>query len=379
MKSKKVVGVNALFLRKPGTGIGQVTGQFLESLEESLPSGTEARVYTDVPTDAFFGKRVEAVYLRPWWQRDDLVRKMLWEGIQLPWQIKKDSVTHFVSLYQSPTVLPKKITHVMVVHDLIPELFLVYRSRLRSSLAWKITKRGIQKASRLVAVSQSTKNDTVRFLGRIEKEVTVVYPSIARIFFQDRKPQDNARLLEKYKLTPGYLYHGGGLEIRKNTQDVLTSYAAWKHVQGMLPPLVISGVLHNEKNTLATQVRKIVRDLKIEQDVHLLGFVPEEDLPALYRGASLFLFPSLYEGFGMPVVEALSQGTAVLTLQNSSLPEVGGMGIYSVPTLTKESLQEAYQKATLSSLHERETRKRIAEKFKQRKQFTKEVLGLLLQ
>lgn len=131
-----------------------------------------------------------------------------------------------------------------------------------------------------------------------------------------------------YALVPGYIYHGGGLEIRKNTEGLLRAYKllAEKEKSGefrmTLPMLVISGKIFAENNPLATPVKKLLQELGLGDRVKLLDFVPEQDLPALYKNASFFAYPSLYEGFGLPVLEALSMKTPVLTSDNSSLPEV---------------------------------------------------------
>lgn len=133
-----------------------------------------------------------------------------------------------------------------------------------------------------------------------------------------------------YGLVPGYLYHGGGLEIRKNTEALLRAYVQLVEdekngtLNTLLPPLVISGNIFPESNPLATPVKTLVRSLGLVERVRLLDFVPEQDLPALYKNALFFIYPSRYEGFGLPVVEALRVGTPVLTSDVSSLPEVVG-------------------------------------------------------
>ena len=92
----------------------------------------------------------------------------------------------------------------------------------------------------------------------------------------------------------------------------------------IVPPLVISGRIFDTTNKLATDVTGLIQKLQLEGKVKLLGFVPDEDLPALYRGALFFVYPSLYEGFGLPVLEALCMGVPVLAGDNSSLQEAGG-------------------------------------------------------
>lgn len=181
---------------------------------------------------------------------------------------------------------------------------------------------------------------------------------------------------------PGYLYHGGGLEIRKNTESVLRAYAAWRQsseTANAVPPLVISGFIHAQENPLATDVRGLIAALGITEYVHLLGFVPDADLPALYAAASVFVYPSRYEGFGMPMVEALSQGTAVIAERNSSLGEVGGECVWWYETLTKEVLAESFERSGKSTDEEKQARRQQAEHFRSWETFAQKILSTLIQ
>jgi glycosyltransferase involved in cell wall biosynthesis len=187
--------------------------------------------------------------------------------------------------------------------------------------------RGIRRADHVIAVSSSTANDLVEF-GIDRDVITIVSPDVAPIFRRDLAPEEENRVMATYALVPGYIYHGGGLEIRKNTAGLLRAYKLLVEKEksgklGMtLPMLVISGKIFAESNPLATPVKKLLQELGLGDRVKLLDFVSEQDLPALYKNASFFAYPSFYEGFGLPVLEALSMKTPVLTSDNSSLPEV---------------------------------------------------------
>ncbi len=383
MSTIKRIGINGLFLRKPGTGIGQVTQFFLSELQTSSTEDVEYIIYIDEEKVEYAtGKRERLAYIKPWRKRDDRIRKLLWEHIQLPKRALRDRVTHFLSLYQAPTELPKTIPHVMVVHDLIPEVFSEYVSNTRSRLIWNLTKRAIKKATKIIVVSQSTKQDIIKYLHKDENDVIVSYPSINPIFFEEIEPEEKERVLRAYSLSSGYLYHGGGLEIRKNTESVLAAYAAWRNTAAnpsVLPSLVISGTIHDPGNPLATDVQGLIDRLSLNDSVKLLGFVADQDLPALYKEASLFIFPSRYEGFGMPVVEALSQGTAVIASRNSSLGEVGGEVVFWTEELTKENLEASYQKALQSSNEEKRIRRLQAEGFRSWGNFAQKIIDTLIQ
>ena len=363
------IGINASFLRKPGTGIGQVAVNFLQQLTGYYVSGstyqgnaqytipdTRYILYTEEPINFPLPSNFEVKSFLPrWWKRDDLVRKILWEK-QVAREAEKDGCDVFLSLYQSSTVFPAShITHhassvkkhTMVVHDIIPRLFPEYRGNMRQALYWQRVERGILMADHIVAISEHTKSDLVRELDIPAEKITVASLDVAPRFSRAISPETVADVLKKYDLRSGYIYHGGGLEVRKNAETLLRAYAllcAKKQESGIrnqentvLPPLVISGKIFPTTNRLATDVAGLIRELHLEEHVKLLGFVPDEDLPALYKGALFFVYPSLYEGFGLPVLEALRMGVPVLASNTSSLQEIGGeAALYVDPKNIKE-------------------------------------------
>ncbi len=224
----------------------------------------------------------------------------------------------------------------MVVHDLIPRLFPVYQGNFRKKFYWRMVERALRHVDHIVAVSEATKKDLIDF-GIVEQKILVASPDTAPGFAHEPTPEESARVMARYGLTPGYIYHGGGLEVRKNAEGLLRAYKLLVEketaVMTTLPPLVISGKIFQGHNPLATPVTKLIKELGLTERVRLLGFVPESDLPALYKNALFFVYPSLYEGFGLPVLEALRMRTPVLTSDGSSLPEVaGGAAMYVDPT-----------------------------------------------
>ncbi len=334
------IGIDASFLRKPATGIGQVTVGFLETLIErycssSTPTTHEIFLYTQEPTDFILPDScVVKTFLPRFWRRDDVPRQWLWER-QVAHEARRDGCEVFLSLAQSATRFSETSfgggeksvpRHIMVVHDIIPRLFPQYLAKFSQKRYWGSVERGIGSAAWLIAVSESTKRDLVEHLHIPAERVSVAFPGVAARFRVSPTPEEVARVLARYRLDPGYLYHGGGLEIRKNTESVLRAYGVVREqcaARGEEAPLlVISGQIHASTNPLATPVLELVATLGLEEHVRILGRVPDADLPALYRGAKLFLFPSLYEGFGLPVLEALCMACPVIASNTSSLPEV---------------------------------------------------------
>ena len=324
------VGINASFARKPNTGIGQVTINFLRKLiETKTKENLEFVLYLEEDIDLKLPNNFSKKVFLPFWKRDDLIRKIWWEKRLLPRKVKKDNCDILLSLYQCPTVLSDATIHIMLVHDVIPEIFPEYLNNSRKKKYWKLTKKAILEADKIMTVSSRTEKDLIRYLGVEPERISVNYIDVDEIYKKDVSDSKSKKVLKKYNLSPGYILGGGGLEIRKNVEGLIRAYhnllESNKRTNFIkeFPKLVISGKLMPELSPLVTDAEKLVKELNLTQQVKLLNFVPQEDLPAIYKNALVFAYPSFYEGFGLPVLEAMNIGTPVITSKRSSLPEVG--------------------------------------------------------
>ncbi len=376
-KYSKTIGINASFLRKRGSGIGEVTWYFVRALVESVRNGQFAQtrfilyVQEEIDLGVELPANISVRIIPSLYRRDDLVRKIWWERWTLPQAVAADGCNGFVSLYQSATVL-RKVRHVMVVHDLIPSIFPQYVDNLRKKIDWELTLRAIKQADKLISVSKHTKKDLIKYLEIPSDKIAVAYVDCAPAF---KSPIETAQIeatLRKYDLRAGkYIYFGGGLDMRKNAKRLLEAYrnlrklSEQKDTDFQCSPLVISGKLQPQLAPLWTDIEKLVDELELSNSVHILGFVPDEDLPAIYAGAQIFVYPSLYEGFGMPVLEALSVGVPVAASEASSVPEVAGdAALYFDPADT-----DAITSAMLHLLNDSTLRKILTDAGK--KQVTK--------
>lgn len=326
------IGINTSFARKPNTGIGQVTINFLRVLAKQDTKGLEFFLYLeeDLPKDLKLPKNFHTRVFLPIWKRDDLVRTVWWEKKLLPKKVKSDGCEVFLSLYQSATILPKEIKHVMVVHDIIPKIFPEYLNNARKKYYWRLTEEAIKKANKIVTVSRHAEKDLIKYLNISPSKISVSYIDAGEIYKKEVSSAKSQKIMRRYKLRPGYIFAGGGLEVRKNAEGVIRAYKILldrNKKQKFLrdfPKLIIYGKLMPRLAPLITDVEKLVKELNLARYAKLLDMVPQEDLPALYRNASIFIYPSFYEGFGLPVLEAMNQGTPTITAKTSSLPEVGG-------------------------------------------------------
>ncbi len=238
---------------------------------------------------------------------------------------------HVLPFLWPPRRLPASV---VTVHDLGYRYFPEAHTRFqRLYLEWS-TRWSAWAARRVIAVSQATAQDLVRFLRTPSGKIRVIHeapPALPRVTEAQVR-----ELVRRYGLARPYALHVGTLQPRKNLARLLEAYARIQ--PGGLPwDLVLAGGTGWGGQDLAG----LARSLGIAQRVHFLGYVPDRDLPVLLWGAHLFVFPSLFEGFGLPVLEAQQMGVPVMCANNSALPEVAGDAAILVDPLDVEALAQA--------------------------------------
>jgi glycosyltransferase involved in cell wall biosynthesis len=210
-----------------------------------------------------------------------------------------------------------RIKTVFTLHDLSFRFFpetLTTLNRLFLSLAMPLF---LKNADAVISVSENSKKDAVRLYGIPQEKITVVHLAARGLFHQPCDPESLSLIRRRYGLPEQYFLYVGTLEPRKNLSVLLDAFR-----QAALPEhkLVMAG----KKGWLYESIFTKLKNLNLEEKVIFTGLTRDEDLRALYGGATAFLFPSLYEGFGIPVLEAMASGTPVICSNTSSLPEVAG-------------------------------------------------------
>lgn len=184
----------------------------------------------------------------------------------------------------------------------------------------KGTQDAIERADAILVISENTKADLINLLGADERKITVTHLGADAIFQKVADPATLARCAEKYHLPENYILFVGSLEPRKNVASLIGAYSKLPPSLRKAYKLVIAG----GSGWLNSQIYEKLQALKLEEDTQFIGYVEQEDMPALFTQASLFVYPSLYEGFGLPVLEAMSCGTPTITSNISSIPEITG-------------------------------------------------------
>ncbi|MFC1755619.1 glycosyltransferase family 4 protein, partial [Thermoproteota archaeon] len=202
----------------------------------------------------------------------------------------------------------------------------------------------IKGADRIIADSQNTKNDILKYYGADEEKIKVVHLAPDKVYkpIQEKELLDKVRA--KYNLISNTIFSIGIIEPRKNIANLLEAFKILKESYGLDYKLAIAGSKGKNGDLPYNEVFHKVKELGLEKDVIFLGFVPREDVPLLYNIADLFAFPSLYEGFGLPVLEAMACGTPVVTSNISSLPEVAQDAALLVDPYNVGELAKAMQR-----------------------------------
>lgn len=296
------LALNATFQARPDTG----SGQYLLHLARELARPQWA---------------VEQKLFAPRSQSN--LEKLRFEQIGFPSAARKDGADLAHVPYFGPALFPRLPT-VVTIHDLIPIVLPAYRGSFRVRAYTWLASVAARRAEAVIADSVSSQQDIVRHLGIPAGRVHVIYLAADERF----RPVTNAAQLgavrARYGLPEQFVLYLGGFDRRKNVPSLLQAYTMVARGMGPDCPLIIAGRLPAEVSPLFPDVQQLVKDLKLMDSVDFIGEVDEQDKPALYTLASCFAWPSWYEGFGLPVLEAMACGTPVVAGNRGSLPEIVG-------------------------------------------------------
>ena len=212
---------------------------------------------------------------------------------------------------------------VVTIHDLVSFLFPETVPRKYSLYMRLMTRLAARSADRIIAVSHATQADLQRVLGVPAAKTVVIHEAVAPEFAVPSAPEAVAAVRQRYGLRPPYCLFVGNLEPRKNLGRVVEAFGRLR-AHTRLGPGAAQLVLAGTQAWLYGGIFRAVEAEGLADDVVFTGYVPPADLPALYAGAACFVFPSLYEGFGLPVLEAMAAGVPVVASRAGAIPEVAG-------------------------------------------------------
>jgi glycosyltransferase involved in cell wall biosynthesis len=235
------------------------------------------------------------------------------------------SLVHIPHIFGVPRNLP--CPYVITVHDVLEHMYRAHdRSDFRRSLHFHLTRRVLKGAARIFAVSKFTKSEIEKLFSIRPAKIEVIYNAIDERFLHGHATEADRQLLaERYQVTYPFLLYAGRISPHKNVVRIIEAFSALRaelEKDGKYPDLKL--IIIGDELSRNPDLRRTVIRGGVQNEVRFLGFIPIEVLRIFYDAAKVFVFPSLYEGFGLPPLEAMAHGTPVLTSNTSSLPEVVG-------------------------------------------------------
>jgi glycosyltransferase involved in cell wall biosynthesis len=309
-----------------GGGIGRYTRNLIRALSE-LDAGNQYTLFVA-------GGWGDGDGLGPWPDNfrvrsiplSDRWLSILWQRLRLPIPIQ--IITGRLDLFHSPDfVLPPlgRTPAILTVHDLsflrVPRFFVPgFRDYLEGAVC-----RAVARAQHILADSENTQHDLIELLAVPPGQVTVLYPGVEDRFRPIKDWEALARVRARYGLPDRFVLGLGTLQPRKNFDGLVEAFRWLLSEWGDEPEIAdLHLVISGGKGWMFEDTLALVERVGLSERVHFAGFVEDADLPALYTMAAVFAFPSWYEGFGLPVLEAMACSTPVVAADNSSLPEVVG-------------------------------------------------------
>jgi glycosyltransferase involved in cell wall biosynthesis len=318
-------------LRPARTGVGYYTEHLLHHLVKA-GADDEIFVISNRPVDTVLPlpKRVRVV------TSSSRVPRLLWMQTIAPRLLRRlrVDVAHFTN---GMVPLAQPVPTVVTIHDMSLTMFPKYHPTRRVLLNRPLVDVAARRADAIITVSESAKRDIVRLYGSQAERIHVVHEAAAPSFQPVRDSAILERVRRRYELAERFILYVGTIEPRKNLPRLIEGFARRRN-RGELPhQLVCAGPY----GWLSRDIEDLIDRLQIEDAVRFTGYVPFDDLAALYSLAEMFVFPSLYEGFGLPVIEAMACGTPVVTGHVAALAEVGGSAVEQVARLDANCLGEA--------------------------------------
>ncbi|MBC7848611.1 MAG: glycosyltransferase family 4 protein [Chitinophagaceae bacterium] len=343
MKATKTIGFNGSMLDEKPTGVGVYTYNIINNLQRLYQSDPTRSLEVFTPSRSFLNKSVAIIKLPNILQssrfgKTAALTRFLWNLILYPVVAKRMSLLVSPTTHGSLALSNQLIT----IHDLLSLRYDNISKHQRFYFTY-VLPRLVKKTKKIIAISESTKKDVVHFLNCPPEHVKVIYNGYDKEQFYQSNVS-GTDIYSKYKLQK-YILAIGPTYPHKNFATLLHAYAKLPVAEREMYPLVIAGGMKKYLRSLEA----IVNALALQKHVHFLGYVPQELMRSLYTEALMLVFPSLYEGFGFPLLEAMACGCPVASSQTSSMPEVcGNAAIYFDP-LSADSILSSMRSIIVSA------------------------------
>jgi glycosyltransferase involved in cell wall biosynthesis len=347
------IGVNTYFFKFPASGSGQYLLHLLQALAEVdqqnqyillglHPMPQKIRALTRFP------HVVEPV--PGFASRNASIENLMWEQFTAPSAARKAGVDLLHTPYFAPPFFPRT-PGVITIHDVIPLRLPQYRTDPKMKAYLQLITRAARKATLIITISQHAKHDMIDALKLPAERIRVIYEAAGDEYHPISDPAVLAEVRARYGLNERYILYLGGLDQRKNVPQLVRAFAhLYRQLGDPDLQLLIAGNPDKQSGSLFPDPRPVAADLGMTGQI-IYRFIEEEDKPAIYSAASLFVFPSLYEGFGLTPLEAMGCGTPVICSNRTALPEVVGDAAISLdPDNIHEMVEAMHSVLTNSEL-----------------------------
>ena len=323
------------------SGLGNYGRNLLRALKSYFP-GNEYILYTPSKNATLFNYKDQGFIIKE--ARGFLYKtfKSYWRSFTLAKQAGKDKLDIFHGLsHELPYNIHKTgIKTVVTIHDLIflrfPELYKPFDRKIYH----KKFKYACEIADLIIAISKQTANDITQFFGIDESRIKVIHQGCNPVFRKELNKNEREGIIEKYGFPESYILYVGTIEERKNLLSLIKALNIGK----INIPLVVIG----NRTGYFKKVSEYINQNRIK-NIYFREAILNEDLPAIYQQASVFVYPSLFEGFGIPVIESLYSKTPVITSKHGCFPEAGGPSSVYIDPDNIEDIAEAIKKVTEDS------------------------------
>ena len=356
------IAIDATLLRKENTGTGFYIINLVNGLLETSDDKDSFYIIVDKELAGIFfdfkGRKNFYILDKKFKNR---IQRVLWQFFVLPFELKKKNINILHSPNYVTPLIKLGLKIVVTIHDLtffiFPEKFTITK-RLFFKFFIPMF---IKKADKVIAVSENTRKDILRYFKIKKENVTVTYESIPKYYNCDIQPEKN--LLSKYGIDKEYMLFVGMIEPRKNILSILKAYK--KIEKEINADLVIVG----KKGWYFKEIEQYFENIKSEglkNKIIFTGYVAEPELKYFYKNALIFIYPSIYEGFGLPPLQSMACGVPVITSDTSSLPEVVADSAIKIDPENEDRLADEIKKLYFNPLKRKEMSEkgiRQAEKF----------------
>jgi glycosyltransferase involved in cell wall biosynthesis len=333
------IAYSGTFWGQEATGSGQYLHHLLAALHDAAPEIDERLVLPRFQSASDMPPEPSALSVAtPLDGHSENLAKLWFEQCAFPRACRQLNADLAHVPYFAPPLFPGVPT-VVTIHDLIPLVLPEYGGSFAVRSYMRLVSAGARRAAMVLTDSQASANDIQRLLHIPAERLRVTYLA-ADAAYRPVLPEGREPVLQRLGITGRYLLYLGGFDCRKNVIGLLHAFAACRQALGDVS-LVIGGRLPAADSPFAPDPRPVARALHLGSSVSFAGWVDEQDKPALYSGALALAFPSYYEGFGLPVLEALSCGTPAIIGAGSSLEEVAGPGGLAVKPGDNRALADA--------------------------------------